>query len=44
MAAAADGRLSGYDFQQLAASAQTQHDKVEQQGLELAKTALRRTR
>ncbi len=44
VAAAADGRLSGYDFQQLAASALTQHDKVEQQGLELAKTALRRTR
>ncbi len=42
VAAASDGRLSGYDFKQLAARAQTQYAKVENRRLELAKTALRR--
>jgi hypothetical protein len=39
--AAADPRLRGTDFNHLAARAETQHSKVEQQRLEAARTALR---
>jgi hypothetical protein len=41
VASALDARLRGYDFKQLAARAQSQYEKVEQQRLEAAKTALR---
>ena len=41
VASALDARLRGYDFKQLATRAQSQHEKVEQQRLEAAKTALR---
>jgi hypothetical protein len=42
VAAADDPRLSGYDFKQLAARADCQHQLVERQRLECARTALRR--
>ncbi|MEQ1353806.1 MAG: hypothetical protein ABLT11_07300 [Candidatus Acidiferrum sp.] len=38
--APSDPRLSGIDFEQLAARAQSQHDKVEQRRRETARTAL----
>ncbi len=41
VAAASDARLRGYDFKQLADSAESQHAKVEQQRLDWARTALR---
>jgi hypothetical protein len=41
VAAASDQRLGGYDFKQLASSAQMQYEKVERQRLELAETALK---
>jgi hypothetical protein len=41
VAAADDPRLSGYDFKQLAARADRQHQLVERQRLEFAATALR---
>jgi hypothetical protein len=43
VAAASDTRLAGYDFKELAASADSQYQKVEQQRLRAARTALRRT-
>lgn len=39
--APSDPRLAGTDFEQLAARAQSQHDKVEQRRRETARTALR---
>jgi hypothetical protein len=39
-AAANDPRLSGYDFKQLAARAETQYQQVEQQRMQTAKIAL----
>jgi hypothetical protein len=42
VAAASDTRLAGYDFKQLAASADSQYQKVEQQRLQVARVALRR--
>jgi hypothetical protein len=40
VAAPDDPRLSGYDFKQLAARAETQYQQVEQQRRQIAKTAL----
>ena len=42
VAAASDTRLAGYDFKQLAASADSQYQEVEQQRLQVASVALRR--
>jgi hypothetical protein len=39
--APSDPRLSGVDFESLAASAQKQHDKVDRRRLQVARTALR---
>ena len=39
-----DERLQGYDFKQLATSAQAQHESIEDQRLESAKTALKRAK
>jgi hypothetical protein len=41
VAAASDTRLAGYNFKQLAASADSQYQKVEQQRLRVANVALR---
>ena len=43
VAAASDTRLAGYDFKRLAASADSQYQKVEQQRLQAARAALRQT-
>jgi hypothetical protein len=40
VAAANDPRLSGYEFKQLAARAETQYQQVEQQRMQVAKNAL----
>jgi hypothetical protein len=41
-AAPSDARLQGLDYEHLTARAQTQHDKIEQRRLDIARTALRR--